>query len=89
VEKIPSESLSTQGTHAMLEQRLLKSHSNLSSTTKHWKTHRPSRKLADQASGLYRIIERVEHAYRLHLPDSIRVHAVFAPEKLHLARRTW
>lgn len=34
-----------------------------------------------------RIIEKVGKAYRLQQPDSIRVHPVFAPEKLRRAAR--
>lgn len=57
-------------------------------TTKYWKTDRPSRKLANQASGPYKIIEKVGHAYRLHLPAYIKVHPVFSPDKLRLAHKT-
>jgi putative ribosome biogenesis GTPase RsgA len=34
-------------------------------STKHWKTDRPSKKLADQMAGLYTIIEQVGHSYKL------------------------
>ncbi len=57
-------------------------------TTRHWRTDRPTRKLADQASGPFKIIEKIGNAYKLQLPDSIRVHPVFAPEKLRLAHKT-
>lgn len=57
-------------------------------TSKNWRTDRPGRKLSDQASGPYRIVRKVGNAYELELPDSIRVHPVFAPEKLRLAART-
>ena len=51
-------------------------------TTKHWNLRRPTRKLAEQSVGPFRIMERVGNAYKLDLPDSIKVHPVFAPEKL-------
>ena len=54
-------------------------------TTKDWNLGRPSRKLSDQAAGKYRIIEKVGNAYRLDLPNSIKVHPIFSPEKLRLA----
>ncbi|KKA22102.1 Retrovirus polyprotein, partial [Rasamsonia emersonii CBS 393.64] len=57
-------------------------------TTRDWKTERPSRKLADQAAGPYQIIEKVGNSFKLNLPDSIRVHPVFAPEKLRRATST-
>ena len=56
-------------------------------TTKNWRMDRPGRKLVDQASRPYRIVKKVGHAYELELPDSIRVHPVFSPEKLRLAGR--
>jgi hypothetical protein len=36
-------------------------------------------------AGLYRILEKVGHSYRLDLPQSIRVHPVFSPDKLQKA----
>ena len=54
-------------------------------TTKNWKTERPSCKLDYQMAGLYRILEKVGHSYRLDLPQSIRVHPVFSPDKLQKA----
>jgi hypothetical protein len=33
------------------------------------------------------VVEKVGNAYRLELPESIRVHPVFATEKLRLAAR--
>jgi hypothetical protein len=35
--------------------------------------------------GLYKILEKVRHSYRLDLPQSIRVHLVFSPDKLRKA----
>ncbi|OQD80121.1 hypothetical protein PENANT_c039G02886, partial [Penicillium antarcticum] len=57
-------------------------------TTKNWQIRRPSRKLADLASGPYEIMEKVGHAYRLKLPDNIKVHPIFNPNKLRLASKT-
>jgi transposase InsO family protein len=54
-------------------------------STKHWKTDRPSRKLADQQSGPYEIIEQVGHSFRLRLPDSIKVYPVFHADRLRKA----
>ena len=51
-------------------------------TTKNWKTDRPSCKLDYQIAGLYKILEKVEHAYQVQLPDSVKVHLVFAPNRL-------
>jgi hypothetical protein len=36
-------------------------------------------------AGWYRIVEKVEHLYRLDLPQSIRVYLVFSPDKLQKA----
>jgi hypothetical protein len=36
-------------------------------------------------AGLYRILEKVEYSYRLDLPQSIKVHPVFSPNKLRKA----
>src|ERR1035437_2444543 len=54
-------------------------------TTKDWVTHRPSRKLDHQMAGPFKILEEVGSAFRLQLPSSIKVHPVFAPEKLRKA----
>ena len=35
--------------------------------------------------GPYKILEKVGHSYRLDLPQSIRVHLVFSPDKLRKA----
>jgi transposase InsO family protein len=57
-------------------------------TTKDWNLGRPSRKLGEQAAGPYKIVGKVGHSYKLQLPDSIKVHPVFAPEKLRRAATT-
>jgi hypothetical protein len=36
-------------------------------------------------AGPFHIIERVGNAYKLELPESIRVHPVFSPDKLRKA----
>jgi hypothetical protein len=51
-------------------------------STKNWTSERPSRKLGYQNEGPYEIIEKVGHSYRLKLPDSNKLHDVFAPELL-------
>jgi hypothetical protein len=33
-------------------------------------------------ASLYKVLERVGNAYRVDLPESIRVHLVFSPDKL-------
>jgi hypothetical protein len=54
-------------------------------TTKNWDMKRPSRKLAQQMAGPYEILEKIGHSYRLKLPQSIKVHPVFSPDKLRRA----
>jgi transposase InsO family protein len=54
-------------------------------TTKHWNLRRPSRKLSEQLAGPFQISEKVGNSYRLDLPESIKVHPIFAPEKLRNA----
>jgi len=51
-------------------------------TTKHWKTDRPSRKLANQMEGPYEILEQVGHSFKLRLPESMKVNPVLHAEKL-------
>jgi hypothetical protein len=57
-------------------------------TTKNWNIRRPTRKLAEQNAGPFRIIEKVGNAFKVELPDSIKVHPIFSPDKLRLARKT-
>jgi hypothetical protein len=45
----------------------------------------PSWKLAEQSVGPYTIIEKVGNAYWIDLPESVKVHPVFYPEKLRKA----
>lgn len=51
-------------------------------STKNLKTHRPSRKLANQWEGPFKILAKVGHSYRLDLPVGSKIHDVFAPEVL-------
>jgi hypothetical protein len=51
-------------------------------TTKDWNMGYPNRKLAEQSVGPYIIIEKVGNAYWIDLPESIKVHPIFHPEKL-------
>ena len=51
-------------------------------STKNWTSERPSQKLGYQNEGPYEIIGKVGHSYRLKLPDSNKLHDVFAPELL-------
>ena len=54
-------------------------------TTKHQKSDRPSRKLAQQMDRPYEILEQIRHSFKLKLPESIKVHLVFHAKKLRKA----
>ena len=54
-------------------------------TIKNQRIEQPSYKLDYQIVGLYKILEKVRHLYRLDLPQSIRVHLVFSLDKLQKA----
>jgi transposase InsO family protein len=53
-------------------------------STKHLQIPRPSRKLASQMEGPFRIIQQIGHSYQLQLPATWKIHDVFHAEKLRL-----
>ena len=52
---------------------------------KNQKTERPSHKLDYKMAGLYKIVNKVGNLYKVKLPDSIKVHLIFSPDKLQKA----
>ena len=52
---------------------------------KNYRTDRPSRKLDNQMTGPFPIMEKIGQSYRLDLPPNMQIHDVFSPDKLRLA----
>ena len=52
---------------------------------KGWQTDRPSVKLDLQAAGLFKILEKVGHSYRLELPVHMHIHNVLHADRLRKA----
>jgi hypothetical protein len=45
--------------------------------TANWSTDRPSKKLSEQMAGLYRVLAKKGHSYRVKLPALMKIHPVF------------
>jgi hypothetical protein len=50
--------------------------------TANWSTDRPSKKLSEQIAGLYKMLAKEGHSYRVELPALIKIHPVFSAESL-------
>jgi len=51
-------------------------------TTKNWKTERLSCKLDYQMAGPYEVFKKIGNLYKVKLPDLIKIHPIFLPNKL-------
>ncbi len=52
-------------------------------TKKYQKTNQPSRKLANQIKGLFKILKQIGYSFKLKLPKTYKVYPVFYAKKLY------
>jgi hypothetical protein len=45
--------------------------------TANWSTDRPSKKLSEQMAGLYKVLAKEGHFYRVELPALMKIHPMF------------